>query len=260
MILKRKRHTALAYCMASMIMLCAIASNVTEVATQLKTNSKRVVANNNYVETDEVSYGLVALEASSFLEKLEDAKVTEKVENEESTKTTENKSSSATKKTGTSTKKTTTTTKKKTTTKTTTKKTTTKANTTSKNIPSNIELGKQIAAYAKQFNGNPYKAGGTSLTKGADCSGFVQSVFKHFGISLPRGATSQSKKGVKVAYSQLQPGDLVFYHTYGSGNNITHVAIYIGNNKIIHAQTPKDGIGIDNVNVMKKVTARRVIK
>ncbi len=242
MISKLKRNTISIYCVASMIMLCAMASNVTDVTTQLKTNSKKVVANNNYVETEEVSYGLVALEASSCIEKNEDANVTEKKENEASNKTTENKTSSTAKKT---------TTKKKT-----TKKTAKKTNTTK--LPSNIALGKEIAAFAKQFVGNPYKSGGTSLTNGADCSGFVQSVFKHFGIKLPRGAGSQSKVGVKVPYNKLEPGDLVFYSNGSS--KVSHVAIYIGNGKIIHSQTPKDGIGIDGVNVMHKVTARRVIK
>ncbi len=260
MISKRKRNTVLVYCMASMIMLCAILSNFAEVTTQEKTNSKKVVANNNYVETEEISYGLVALEASSCIEKVEDANVTEnkKVETNESAKTTENKnSSSANKQQTKATTNTTKTNSKKTTTKTTVKKATSSQNTKTK-VASNVELGTKIVNYAKQFIGNPYKSGGTSLTKGADCSGFVQSVFKHFGINLPRVATSQSKVGSKVSFSELEPGDLVFYNNGGSG--IAHVAIYMGNGKIVHSRTPKEGIGVNSVNIMHKVTARRVIK
>ncbi len=82
--------------------------------------------------------------------------------------------------------------------------------------------GQQIADYAVQFVGNPYVYGGTSLTNGADCSGFVQSVYKHFGYSLPRVAADQANAGTKVSTKNLQPGDLLFYHGFG------HVAIYIG--------------------------------
>lgn len=278
MISKLKRNTVLTYCMASLIMLLGFMFNVTQGETHSKTNSKKVVAENNYVETDEISYGLVALEASSLMESnKETEKVTEKEKKEEdkkSTVTSTNKESSAQKETTkkTTTKKTTTkssskkTTTKKTTTKnTTTKKTTSgtktavkKTSTTTTKVPSNKELGTQIANYAKQFVGNPYKRGGTSLTNGADCSGFTQSVYKHFGISLPRSSSAQAGVGVKVSFNSLEPGDLVFYKSGKS--KIGHVAIYIGNGKIVHSQTPKDGIGIDGVNVMTKVTARRVVK
>lgn len=97
--------------------------------------------------------------------------------------------------------------------------------------------GKQIVDYAVQFVGNPYVSGGTSLTNGADCSGFVQSVFKHFGISLPRTTYEQVEAGTSVSVSNLQPGDLVFYYP-----GITHVGIYIGNNQIVHAANTKTGI------------------
>lgn len=116
----------------------------------------------------------------------------------------------------------------------------------------------EIVNYALQFNGNPYVYGGTSLTNGADCSGFVQSIYKHFGVSLPRTARAQAGAGHAVSFSNLQPGDLVFYSGDG-GASITHVALYIGNGKIIHAMNPKDGIGITSVNIMVKMTARRVI-
>ncbi len=131
------------------------------------------------------------------------------------------------------------------------KKTTTKTKTTIKNTK-----GKSIVSYAIQFNGNPYLHGGTSLTNGADCSGFTQSVYKHYGKSLPRTVLAQSKVGVRVSFSNLQLGDLVFYSN--GGNTPTHVAIYIGNGKIIHASTPQGGIKISPVNIMKKVVARRI--
>lgn len=280
MISKRKRNTILIYCMASVIMLCCFVSNVTVVTTELKTNTKKIVADNNYVETNEISYGLVAIEASSAIEDNKDAqKVTEtkeekKEENKEksSQKTSENKNTSSTSnqaktaksnKTTTSTKSNTTTSNKTTSNKTTSNKTTTPkkatTSTTSKttSVSSNKKLGTQIVSYAKQFVGNPYRSGGTSLTKGADCSGFTQSVFKHFGIKLPRTASAQATVGKKVSFSSLEPGDLVFYSNGGS--KITHVAIYIGNGKIVHAQTPRLGIGITTYNIMTKVTARRVV-
>lgn len=279
MISKRKRNTILIYCMASVIMLCCFVSNVTVVTTELKTNTKKIVADNNYVETNEVSYGLVAIEASSAIEDNKDAqKVTEKKEEEKkeekteesSKKTSENKNTSSTSnkvKTAQANKTTTSnksnSTKKATSNKTTSNKTTSaKKSTTSTtnkttNVSSNKKLGTQIASYAKQFVGNPYVHGGTSLTKGADCSGFTQSVFKHFGIKLPRTARAQATVGKKVSFNNLEPGDLVFYGTGGS--KITHVAIYIGNGKIVHAQTPRLGIGITTYNIMTKVTARRVI-
>lgn len=126
-----------------------------------------------------------------------------------------------------------------------------------KNIAANPQ-GVAIANYAKQFNGNPYVFGGTSLTKGADCSGFTQSVYKHFGINLPRTAKEQATVGVEVPLSNIQPGDLVFYSS--GGNTVTHAAIYIGNSKIIHARTPAHGIGINSLYIMKRLHIRRVYK
>lgn len=115
-----------------------------------------------------------------------------------------------------------------------------------------------VVSYALQFRGNPYVYGGTSLTNGADCSGFVQSIYKHFGISLPRTASAQAGAGRYVSWGDLQPGDLVFYSGNG-GKSVTHVAIYIGNSQIIHASTPSGGIKTSSVNIMTKMTARRVI-
>lgn len=121
-----------------------------------------------------------------------------------------------------------------------------------------IEKGNAIAKYALQFNGNPYVFGGTSLTKGADCSGFTQSVYKQFGINLNRVARDQATQGYEVSLKDIIPGDLVFYSD--GGNSVTHVAIYIGNGKIIHARTPAHGIGINSMFIMKRLHIRRVIK
>lgn len=98
-----------------------------------------------------------------------------------------------------------------------------------------------IVAYAKQFLGNPYVYGGTSLTNGTDCSGFTQGVYAHFGITTGRTSRDQAANGREIAVSSAQPGDLLFY---ASGNYINHVAMYIGDGKVIHASTPTTGITI----------------
>ena len=103
------------------------------------------------------------------------------------------------------------------------------------------ELRQEIVDFALQFEGNPYVYGGTSLTNGADCSGFVMSVFAEFGYSLPRVAADQYYQSVKKSTAELQPGDLVFY-----GGGISHVALYIGDGQIIHASTSASGIKISN--------------
>ncbi len=102
-----------------------------------------------------------------------------------------------------------------------------------------------IVAYAKQFLGNPYVYGGTSLTNGADCSGFTQGVFAHFGITTGRSSRDQADKGREIAVADVQPGDLLFY---ASGDYINHVAIYIGGGQIIHSSTPTTGITITKYN------------
>lgn len=102
-----------------------------------------------------------------------------------------------------------------------------------------------IVAYAKQFLGNPYVYGGTSLTNGADCSGFTQSVFAHFGITTGRSSRDQAAQGNEISMSAIQPGDLLFY---ASGSYINHVAIYIGDGKIIHSSNPTTGITITKYN------------
>ncbi len=114
-----------------------------------------------------------------------------------------------------------------------------------------------LVEYAKQFLGNPYVWGGTSLTKGADCSGFVQSVFKKFGIKLSRTSRSQAKDGKKISTSDLKPGDLLFYAD--STGTINHVALYIGGGQVIHASNPKSGIKISKYNYRTPVKCVRVI-
>lgn len=99
--------------------------------------------------------------------------------------------------------------------------------------PTEEELRAQIVDFALQFEGNPYVYGGTSLTNGADCSGFVMSVFAQFGYSLPRVAADQYYQSVQKSVADLEPGDLVFY-----GSGISHVALYIGDGQIIHAARP----------------------
>lgn len=104
----------------------------------------------------------------------------------------------------------------------------------------------EIANYAVQFVGNPYVWGGTSLTNGADCSGFTMSVMAHFGVSLPHSSASQANCGRSITSSQMRPGDLVFYA--GSGGGINHVALYIGNGQVCHASSSKTGIKISTWN------------
>lgn len=114
-----------------------------------------------------------------------------------------------------------------------------------------------VCQYAKEFLGNPYVWGGTSLTKGADCSGFVLSVFKKYGVSLPHSSVAQSNSGTSIKVSEAQPGDLIFY---GNGRSINHVAIYIGGGQVIHASSPKTGIRISNVSYRSPVKAVRILQ
>ena len=111
--------------------------------------------------------------------------------------------------------------------------------------------GQDIANYACQFVGNPYVAGGTSLTNGADCSGFVMSVYKNFGYSLPRSSYAQSSVGKSVSYAEAQPGDIIYYGG--------HVAIYIGNGRIVHASTERTGIKTESATYRSIITIRRIV-
>ncbi len=115
----------------------------------------------------------------------------------------------------------------------------------------------KIINYACQFIGNPYVWGGTSLTRGADCSGFVLSVMQHFGISLPRTSADQAKCGTKVTSDQMKPGDLVFYAN--SSGRINHVGIYIGNGQIVNAASRRSGIKISRWNYRTPAAIRNVI-
>lgn len=118
--------------------------------------------------------------------------------------------------------------------------------------PAASSLGRQIADYALQFVGNPYVYGGTSLTNGADCSGFVMSVYAHFGISLPRTSGEQGQCGVNVGgLSNAVPGDLVSY----SG----HIGIYIGNGQIVHASSARTGIKVSNASYRPILSVRRIV-
>ena len=114
-----------------------------------------------------------------------------------------------------------------------------------------------LIQYAKQFLGNPYVYGGTSLTDGVDCSGFVQQIFKHFGITTGRSSRDQYANAQSISFEQLQPGDLVFY---ASGDYINHVAIYAGDGVIIHAANARTGICTGRYNYRTPVGYGRFIQ
>lgn len=111
--------------------------------------------------------------------------------------------------------------------------------------------GQAVVDYACQFIGNPYVWGGTSLTNGVDCSGFVQSVYANFGISLPRTTWDQINAGVGVSYNEAMPGDLILYDG--------HVGIYMGNGQIVNAMNESDGIGICPATYTNILAVRRVL-
>lgn len=122
----------------------------------------------------------------------------------------------------------------------------------SQDTPSYSESGSSVVDFATQFVGNPYVWGGTSLTGGADCSGFTQSVYANFGVSIPRTSYEQQNAGYEVPYSEAQPGDLI---CYGG-----HVAIYMGNGQIVHASNSRDGIKISNDATYRTIlSVRRLV-
>ena len=113
-----------------------------------------------------------------------------------------------------------------------------------------------LVSFAKKFVGNPYVWGGTSLEHGADCSGFVMSVFKNYGVSLPHSSRAQAGCGTGISLSEAKPGDLVFY---GNGSTINHVAIYIGGGQVVHASSARTGIKISNATYRTPLAVRRIM-
>lgn len=111
--------------------------------------------------------------------------------------------------------------------------------------------GKDIASYACKFVGNPYVLGGTSLTNGADCSGFTQAVYRAYGYSIPRTSTAQRSAGRGVTYAEAQPGDIICY--------AGHVAIYLGGGRIVHASTPATGIKYGTATYREILAVRRIV-
>ena len=113
-----------------------------------------------------------------------------------------------------------------------------------------------LISYATQFVGNPYVWGGTSLTNGADCSGFTLSIFAKYGVYLPHSSKAQANCGTRISASEAKPGDLFFY---GSGRSISHVAIYIGNGQIVHASNKRDGIKVSNAYYRNPICVARYL-
>ena len=130
---------------------------------------------------------------------------------------------------------------------------------TVKTVLSTSAFRNSVLTYAQQFLGNPYVWGGTSLTNGADCSGFVQQIFANFGYELPRTSREQANAGEKISLEEAQPGDLVFYQR--DNGYIYHVMIYMGDGKVIHASSEKTGIIISDYNYSRSTGyAVRVIE
>lgn len=122
-------------------------------------------------------------------------------------------------------------------------------------LNTNIQLTGDVVSYAKQFVGYPYVAGGTTLTGGTDCSGFVALVYAQFGVSLPRTTSGQANSGYPVSVDAIQPGDII---SYGYNGYVTHSALYIGDGLMIHSSTPQLGVRIDNMYLLPIITIRRV--
>ena len=116
---------------------------------------------------------------------------------------------------------------------------------------SGSDLGKKVAKFACQYIGNPYVSGGTSLTNGADCSGFTYRVYQEFGYSIPRTSYQQRSAGTGVSYDEAQPGDLICYEG--------HVGLYIGGGMIVHASSVKTGIKVSKAQYREILAVRRII-
>ena len=114
-----------------------------------------------------------------------------------------------------------------------------------------VASGQEVIDYACQFIGNPYVWGGESLTNGADCSGFIKSVYANFGISLPHSSVALQRAGSEVSYENAQPGDIVCY--------AGHVAIYMGGGQIVHASSPSTGIKTGSATYRSIISVRRVL-
>lgn len=127
---------------------------------------------------------------------------------------------------------------------------------TTNDIPYNEIISNQIINYALNFVGNPYVYGGNSLTNGTDCSGFTKLIYGKYGIYLPRTAFDQSYSGTRVGLENIMPGDLVFS---GYDGVVGHVAIYLGNNKLVHALNSNVGIVVTDLYIMPILDVRRVI-
>ncbi len=116
--------------------------------------------------------------------------------------------------------------------------------------------GSDIASYAQKFVGNPYRWGGTSLTNGADCSGFTMTIYGQYGYSLPHSSAAQAGCGRSVSLSSVQPGDLIFYK---HGGRVGHVAMYIGGGRVVHAQSARTGITTSSMYYNQPACARRIV-
>lgn len=123
-------------------------------------------------------------------------------------------------------------------------------------IPYNEIISNQVVNYAMQFVGGPYVYGGNSLTNGTDCSGFTKLVYANYGINLPRSAPEQAYSGVSVGLDNIMPGDLVLS---GYDGVICHVAIYIGNEQLVHALNSNVGIVVTSLYIMPILDVRRVV-
>ena len=213
-------------------------------------------------EGEENIYALITEGIKAVIDEQQDVlQVDEKEEKEEKTKTVEVKKKDVKKANvkNTSSKKETKTSTKKTSTKKTTKKSSSKSTSYSKPSYSSV-TGDAIVSFAMQFKGKlRYRSGTPSLKTGTDCSGFTMLIYREFGVSLPRTVGGQMNRGAKVSKQKdLQKGDLVFYSSSSHGR-ASHVGIYIGGGKVIHASNYRDGVKISSVTMMHYITGRRVI-